>query len=165
VPAGATVVLLDRALVPLTSRLDDIGRFAYFRAGPATLDHGDPAYAAFGTGATDLALRPFAPVHLKARRMAEGIEISFIRRTRTNGDGWELVEVPLGEDVEAYEIDLFRDGEPVRRLHAAEQRVLYAAEQELADFGGSQLRLDIAVTQLSAIVGRGFARRGEIEVR
>src|SRR5690606_9890911 len=54
VPAGATVVLLDRALVPLTSRLDDIGRFAYYRAGPATLDHGDPAYAAFGTGATDL---------------------------------------------------------------------------------------------------------------
>ncbi|APF37042.1 hypothetical protein BOQ54_06615 [Chelatococcus daeguensis] len=165
VPAGATVVLLDRALVPLTSRLDDIGRFAYYRAGPATLDHGDPAYAAFGAGATDLALRPLAPVHLKARRMAEGIVISFIRRTRSNGDGWELVEVPLGEDVEAYEIDLFRDGELVRRLRTAEQRVFYAAEQELADFGGPQHRLDIAVAQLSAVVGRGFARRGEIDVR
>jgi len=104
-------------------------------------------------------------VHLRARRLAAGIEISFIRRTRLNGDGWDVAEVPLGEDVEAYEIDVFRDGEPVRRLRTPEQRALYAVEQELADFGQPQRRLDIAVAQLSAVVGRGFARRGVVEVR
>ena len=53
-----------------------------------------------------IGLRPLAPVHLRSERDAGDIVFTWIRRTRIDGDGWELADVPLGEEREAYEIEV-----------------------------------------------------------
>ena len=65
------------------------------------------------------ALRPLAPVHVTARREADGIRIACIRRTRRDGDAWEPVEVPLGEDGERYEVDILAGAAVLRTLATA----------------------------------------------
>ena len=65
--------------------------------------------------------------------------------------------MPLGEDSEAYEVDIFP---APRGAHARVRRsraLLYAAADELADFGAPQTSLTVRVAQLSATVGRGIA--------
>ena len=111
------------------------------------------------------ALRPPSPVHVTARREAAGIRIAWMRRTRRDGDGWDAIEVPLAEDAERYEIDILDAGGVVRTLASTQPSVLYAGAQEIADFGTPQSALALSVAQMSAVAGRGFARRVTIAVR
>ncbi len=48
-------------------------------------------------------LRPLKPVHLSLK----GTRLNWIRQTRTNGDSWAGLDVPLGEEIELYRIQLF----------------------------------------------------------
>src|SRR3712207_8333536 len=41
VPSGAVLVCLDKAAVPLTSSIEDLGRTWRYRIGPADRDHAD----------------------------------------------------------------------------------------------------------------------------
>jgi hypothetical protein len=68
---------------------------------------------------------------------------------------WD-VTVPLGEDAEAYEVDILAGTAVVRTLHASAPSALYAAADEIADFGTAQTSLAVRVYQISATVGRGF---------
>ena len=102
------------------------------------------------------ALTPLAPVHVKAMRNGSGVTFSWIRRTRIDGDSW-VGEVPLGEDGEHYALDILSGASVVRTLSAATPTALYAAADEIADFGAAQTSLHVRVTQVSATVGRGFA--------
>ena len=54
-------------------------------------------------------LKPFAPVQLGCggTRARATCEIGWIRRTRFGGDGWELAEVPLNEEREAYRLEIY----------------------------------------------------------
>ena len=63
------------------------------------------------------ALRPLAPVHLKAARDGSGVTFAWIRRTRIDGDSW-VGEVPLGEDSEQYTVDILSGTAVVRTLNA-----------------------------------------------
>jgi hypothetical protein len=71
--------------------------------------------------------------------------------------------VPLGEDSEQYALDVLSDGGVVRTLVATSPTALYAAADELADFGAPQAALSVRVSQLSATVGRGFATEASLE--
>ena len=152
---GAPFVLLDGTLLPVARGLGTLERSLQFRLIVAGRDYGDPATLALTVTPQPVALKPLAPVHVRARRGEAGIALSWIRRTRRDGDGW-AAEVPLGEDVEAYEVDILSGGTVLRTLTAAAPAVLYAAADELADFGAPQASLTVAVYQLSATVGRGF---------
>ncbi|MBL0406331.1 glycoside hydrolase/phage tail family protein [Microvirga aerilata] len=165
VPAGALIVRLDEAVVPLTASLQDLGQTWRYRIGPSGRDHADPAVAEIVATVGREALEPLSPVHVTARREAGGIRIAWTRRTRRSGDGWEAADVPLGEDAERYEVDLLRDGSVVRTLASTQPSVLYPAAQESADFGGPRSALTLRVGQLSATAGRGFERRVTIPVR
>ena len=81
---------------------------------------------------------------------------TWIRRTRIDGDTW-VGEVPLGEDSERYALDILSGSDVVRTLDVTSPAALYAAADEIADFGAPQTNLSIRVSQLSATVGRGFA--------
>ena len=110
-----------------------------------------------------MTLRPLRPVHLRARRGAEGVRLSWIRRARRDGDAWEPAEIPLDE-AEAYAVTLFSaSGAPLRTLRAETQQILYADEAQ--DFGGPQRSLDVAVAQLGTVAGPGPAHRARIPVR
>lgn len=162
-PAGATVVALDRALMALTTDVNDLGRTMLYRVGPAGRDHGDGAYTAFAATPTALALRPLAPVHLRARRTPDGVRLSFVRRSRVAGDAWGDVEPPVGEAFERYEIDVYAGANVVRTLNSDAPEALYPGAAELADFGAPQAVLQVAIMQISAVAGRGFAAQATLK--
>src|SRR5690606_4780769 len=98
------------------------------------------------------------PVRVSARREEGGVRIAWIRRTRRDGDAWEPVEVPLGEDAERYAVEILKDGAVRRVFFAGETSLLYPAALEAADFGAPQAMLDLRIAQMSAVAGRGFER-------
>jgi GTA TIM-barrel-like domain/Putative phage tail protein len=162
-PPGSLIVRLDDgAVVPLVERLDEAGRGFRYRIGPAGSDPGDPAFTDLAATAGLAALRPLRPVHLRARREAQGVRLSWIRRARRDGDSWEPAEIPLDEP-EAYAVTLFSGNRAVRTLRAEAQTLLYA--DEAADFGRPQTSFDLAVAQIGAVAGPGPARRARIPVR
>ncbi len=89
--------------------------------------------------------------------------LTWIRRTRADGDSWEG-EVPLGEDIERYEVDILSGASVLRTLSTTTPSVLYASADELTDFGAAQTSLSVRVAQLSATVGRGFAAQATVIV-
>lgn len=154
--AGAPFVLLDAQVLPLVRGLNDLGRSMSLRIVAADRDHGDPSAVEIAVTPQATALMPLSPVHLTARRSSDGVQLSWIRRTRIDGDGWEATDVPLGEASEAYAIDILDGATVVRTLSATTPIVLYAAADEIADFGTPQTSLTVHVAQLSAAVGRGI---------
>jgi len=154
-PVGTRLVQLDRNLIAAASGLDLLGRSVTFRVGRADRDHGDAGVAEITAAIGTRALLPLAPVHARARRGAGGVLLSWTRRTRSNGDSWDLLDVPLGEAVEAYRIEVLNGASVVHTLTSAVPSVTYAAADELADFGAAQTLLDVRITQLSASVGPG----------
>ena len=156
VPSGATIVRLDEAVTPLADDLADLGRPWRYRIGPASRDYADPSYVEIAATAGADALKPLAPVHVRARRGPEGVTLTWVRRTRKDGDAWEPSDVPLGEDAERYEVDVLQGGAVLRTLASAVPTALYPAAQELADFGAPQAALALRVAQVSPVVGRGF---------
>ncbi len=154
--AGAPFVLLDRNLVVLATSADALERPMQLRAVAASRDYADPTALAMTVTPHATALKPLTPVQLKAHRDGSGVTIRWKRRTRIDGDSWEG-EVPLGESSERYMVDIMSGASVVRTLDAATPSVLYAAADEIADFGVPQSHLDVRVVQLSATVGRGFA--------
>jgi hypothetical protein len=157
--AGAAFVVLDANVLPLASGVNALGRTLELRIVAAKLSCGDASALAQTVTPTAVALWPLSPVHLHAERGGGGVTFSWIRRTRIDGDSWDVQDVPLGEDREAYEVDILHGASVARTLSASTPAVLYAAADELADFGSPQASLTIAVYQLSASVGRGIAAK------
>jgi hypothetical protein len=155
-PAGAPFVLLNTHLAPLARGLNALDRPILVRLAAAGRNHDDPTAVALTVTPQATALLPLSPVHVKAARESGGIRISWIRRTRIDGDGWG-VEVPLGEDSEAYTLDIFSGGSIVRSIACGTSEVLYANADELTDFGAPQSALHIRVAQVSATVGAGHS--------
>ena len=109
------------------------------------------------------ALRPLAPVHLKAARTAGGVTFSWVRRTRLDGDNW-VGEVPLGEDSEQYVLDILSGPAVVRSIVVTAPMAFYTGADELSDFGAPQPSLSVRVAQLSATVGRGNAAEAVLHI-
>ena len=114
-------------------------------------------------------LRPYAPWNVRAVKSGSpsNITLSWVRRTRIGGelkDGTGIV--PLGESVEAYEVDILDGpgGAVKRTLTASGPSLVYANADILADFGAAPSALSVAVHQLSAVAGRGFPRAVTLEI-
>ncbi len=156
--AGARFVLVNTALARLDLTASEVRLPYSWRIGPATRDIGDATYATRSHAFAGLGLRPLSPVHVRAVRSDGDVLLSWVRRTRVGGDAWESPEVPLGEDAEAYEVEVL-DGDDVKRtLTASSTSVVYSAAEQTSDFGGPQSLLDVRVYQVSASYGRGAPR-------
>jgi hypothetical protein len=155
-PAGAPFVLLDARVIRIARGIDMIGRTVTLRVVSADRDHGDPAAVSLSVTPARTALQPLAPVHLTAARGGSGVTFSWHRRKRgVMPASWD-VDVPLGEESEAYELEILSGASVVRTLSASAPSALYASADETADFGTPQSSFDIRLYQMSAIVGRGF---------
>ncbi|MGH8277935.1 MAG: hypothetical protein ACRETH_14700 [Steroidobacteraceae bacterium] len=148
-------MLLDRGIVTVASGLDALERPLQLRVVAVNRDYGDPTALSLEATPQATALRPLAPVHLRAARGGSGVTLSWIRRTRIDGDSW-TGEVPLGEDSEQYTVAILSGSDVVRTLTTATPAALYAAADELADFGAPQTSLSVQVAQMSETVGAGF---------
>ncbi|MEZ5853944.1 MAG: glycoside hydrolase/phage tail family protein [Hyphomicrobiaceae bacterium] len=158
VPAGARFVLLDQSITPVVQAHADIGLAFNWRYGPSSRDIGDVSYESATHTFRGRGLMPLSPVHVRASRSGGDVIIHWIRRTRTGGDNWSTPEVPLGEDVEAYEVDILSGSTVVRTLSATTPTVTYTAADQTSDFGAPQPSITIRIAQMSAQIGRGVAR-------
>lgn len=118
-----------------------------------------PASASTQTYAnTAEGLETFSPTNLDKSISGGDITLSVVRRTRLS-ENWLRGIVPLGEDAERFEFELFTDGTfaTVRRVIASSTRsAIYTAAMQSAD-GYTSGPLYVRVYQLSGVVGRGHA--------
>lgn len=104
---------------------------------------------------TGVQQRPFAPCHLRAKRLGDGtMRFSWIRRARIGGDPWLSGEVPLGEAEERYRLDILHGPALVRSIEAASPAIDYSPAAQVADFpSGLPQELAVEVRQFSAAFG------------
>jgi hypothetical protein len=165
VQSGARFVLLDEAIIPLMPLTEPLGVPTIYRIGAIGRDYADPVCLEFTASASSKALRPYAPVQLKAQRNPGGLLLTFIRRSRTDADDWENLEIALGEDSEAYEVEILKNGSPARLLTTTNTSVLYAQADELSDFGSAQADLSVRLYQMSRKIGRGFVCAQDLHIQ
>ena len=162
-PAGARVVVLDEALVPLPVAEAALGLEATWRVGPASRPHTERSYRQLVFTPTGAGLRPFSVAHVeqpwRTAREPGDLVIGWTRRSRAlAADSWTAAEVPLAEEAEAYEVEILDGAAVVRTLATSTTSVTYTAAQQVADWGallGPGDTLAIRIFQLSALVGRG----------
>ncbi len=97
------------------------------------------------------------PVHLRAKKInsSDDIEISWIRRTRNNGDSWALSEVPLDLVPENYRVEIYDGANLVRSLDSATNSFVYTGDMQMADFGALPDSFTYKIAQISAVIGVG----------
>jgi len=150
--AGAAFVLLDAAVVPAGLAASEIGLLLNWRVGPSGHDlssaHSIEEQIAGGVRAR----LPLSPVHIRGWRTTGGDwTLSWIRRGRIDADAWDGADIPLGEHVETYRIDVGPPVGPVlRSVTAAEPAWTYAAADLAADFASLPAEAEIAIRQLGA---------------
>ncbi len=85
--------------------------------------------------------------------------LTWVRRSRTDGEWRDLVDAGLGETTEAYEVDIFSDGTYTtvkRTLTATSPTCTYTTADQTTDFGSVQTTIYAKVYQMSSVVGRGY---------
>lgn len=160
--AGERFVLLDGgAILSADVPLSVLGQTVLLK--PVTLTRRPAETAAQPLRVTGQALKPLAPVHVRAARSETGdLTLRWVRRTRFQGAWLDRSDVPLNEEAEAYQIDIVSEGAVVRTLSAPSPQAVYSAADQSADFGAVPESIDIALYQMSAVVGRGFAWQGRV---
>ena len=137
--------------------LSDRGLEKIMRIGPSNRRLDDPSYVEqthtfFGVG-----LRPYAPVHLAAEENGVEIKVSWVRRTRIDGDNWQGFEVPIGETSEQYLLRIKKAGAILREQIINQPNWVYGNADQSAD--GAVAPFDIEVAQVSDAWGPGFNAR------
>ncbi len=154
-PAGSWVVLMNGApeQTGLTRNLRRVSQT--MRIGPARRPVSDPSYVEQTLAFDGNGLRPYAPVHLVTHLLENGdVSVSWIRRTRIDGDGWDSPEVPLGEETESYVVQVRKDGAILREIQVSQPQYIYSASDQLTD--GISSPFDVEVAQISASYGPGL---------
>jgi len=154
--AGAPFVLLDPHVIPIARGLETIGRRMRLRVVAANRDHGDASAVEIELRPRPLAFQPLAPVHLKARREAGGVRLSWRTRKRGLAGVTFAARLDLGEASEAYELEILSGPAVLRTLSATSPSTLYATSDETLDFGSAQSSFSVRLYQMSAAVGRGL---------
>ncbi len=152
-PEGSTFVLLDDRVIQTGLLRSERGVAKHYRIGPAARGYEDEAYTHLVEAFDGNGLRPYAPVHVWVSPVAGGDDITWVRRTRIDGDGWGGLDAPLGEEVESYLLRICLNGGVVREEIVAEPRWQYSDGQKAADGVGGTYEVEIA--QISAAYGPG----------
>jgi len=163
---GARVVVLDAALASLPIAEADLGLPWNWRVGPASRSVSDETYVAVPFTPEGAGLRPFSVAHVEQPwrwpRTPGDLTIRWTRRSRAlAADNWGAVEVPLIEEVEAYEVEILDGGTVKRTLNSTAPNALYTAADQITDWGallGPGDTVTIRIFQLSALIGRGTAK-------
>ncbi len=159
--AGDRFVLITPALYTTAIANNLIGRQLYYKAvsvGNTLSTTDEEAFTYTGRN-----LKPFAPVHVEGSRDGSGnLTIDWIRRSRVDSEWRDGVGIPLGEESEAYEVDILDGSTVVRTIEVTSATASYSAADQTTDFGSPQSSIDVKVYQLSAVVGRGYAAEATI---
>jgi hypothetical protein len=150
---GARLVALDSAVIPVDMQPEEIGRAFYWRALPTGKDQVEVdgiLHSFEGAGR-----RPFSPAHLKAVLSGGLLSLSWIRRTRIEGDTWpDSEDVPLGEAFERYRVEIGPEAAPLVSLSVSDATSL--TDLDVSALSGLQ---EIRVAQVSETYGPGIPAR------
>ena len=105
-------------------------------------------------------LRPYAPVHLRLVMQGGEVQASWLRRTRIDGDSWESVDVPLGEERERYVLRVLSGAMLLREEVLSAPGWTYTAAMQGADGAGGEITVTVA--QISASFGPGPVAAAQI---
>ena len=135
--AGAPFVLLDGAVASAGLKPAEAGLALNWRVGPAGADLESDVFALETAAGGERAALPLAPVHLRADFDGGGdLAVTWIRRGRIAADGWDADEIPLGEEAEAYQLEVRTAGGVLKRtVETIAPGWTYAAAALAADFG------------------------------
>lgn len=156
--AGSDFVLLDGSSRQVEMSVSDRGLERHYRVGPANLGYDSASYDYHTEAFAGVGHRPYAPAHVKARGQSSGdVEINWIRRGRIDADNWASVEIPLGEESEAYLVEIVQNSAVIRSWEVGTPFMTYTAAQQSAD--ALIAPFEIRIAQVSACCGAGpFAR-------
>lgn len=157
-PAGSWMVVMDGASVQPTLIPSQRRIARHYRIGSARRSYDDPSYVHQVEAFDGNGLRPFSPVHLQQSGALGGdVGFAWIRRTRIEGDSWDLPEVPLGEEAESYRIRVMRGMTLLGEYTVSNPVWNYLVSDQTLD--GALAGDQIEVAQVSARYGAGLAAR------
>lgn len=159
-PAGCLFVLLGPAVRQMSLRTSEVGLPRNYRVAALSRGYADPSTVQRTDTFWAIGRRPYPVAHLRRRVAGDVHHLSWIRRTRIDGDGWRIVEVPLGESIEAYRLRILKNGAAVRQVDIAAPGFAYTAAMRAADGTGGGYMLEVA--QLSESFGPGPFRRLDV---
>lgn len=129
--AGERFVLIEEeSLLPFDPPLSALGATARVLATGA----GDPSGVEASAGIAGTAVRPPSPIALRAaRRLDDGFDLSWTRRSRAGWSWIDGLDAPLGEEVERYVVGFVRGDGVVREVETPAPSLVYSAADVAAD--------------------------------
>jgi len=153
-PSGSYVVLLDsrirQILIPASAR----GVMRHFRYGPAKELNSSATYRYAAHAFKGNGLRPYPVAHLRGKVQTNGIQFSWIRCSRIDGDMWGTQDVPLGEEREEYRVKVRQNGVTVREEFVDQPVWTYTSGQISSEVGATPFSVEVA--QISDRYGPGL---------
>ncbi|MGV2830574.1 phage tail protein [Myxosarcina sp. GI1(2024)] len=103
-------------------------------------------------------LKPYAPSNPAiTKKTNNDLLLTWNRRTRKQGEWLKSSEtVPLNEDSELYELEIYDGSTLVRTESLTSPTYTYTSANQVSDFGSNQNQLTFKLYQISALVGRGY---------
>jgi hypothetical protein len=149
--SGESIVRLDAALLSRhADQTSDTGALRYFK-GVTAGRQVSSSYAIEFTN-TQVGLKPFAPVNLRADRDdPDAIVLTWDRRTRMSGEFLDGQDVPLGEDSESYDVLVYDDTDAL-----ISTTTVSAASHSIDITSDDHAGYTATVYQRSAAIGRGY---------
>ncbi len=156
-PIGSVVIVLGAPLRQMTIPAALRGVALTLRIGALLRGPDDASATTAAITPSGAGLRPYAVAHLAAPVLANGdVAVTWIRRTRLDGDNWQSFEVPLAEEVELYQIDIWQGPLLLRSEFSSMPSWLYSLSDQAND--GVSGPIEIRVVQVSQAYGAGPAR-------
>ncbi len=153
-PPGSYFVLLDNAVSQIDLALSARGLERFYRIGLADRGYSDSNVVAQTIAFNGIGLRPYSVSHMTLTGSAgTDVYLTWIRRTRIEGDSWVAAEVPVGEETESYRVRVLVGPVVLREIDIASASWTYSAAMQLADSAGTSFA--IAVAQVSGRFGPG----------
>ncbi len=153
-PAGSLFVLVDHAVPQISLPASLRGVSQYYRVGAEAHGYADPAVVVQPLAFQGIGLRPYSIVGLATQGSSGGtVTASWIRRTRVDGDNWDVPEVPVVETGEVYSVRVYQGAALKRDVQVTTPGFSYSAADQTAD--GVSGAFDIAVAQVSDRFGPG----------
>ncbi|KGJ04823.1 Putative phage tail protein [Paracoccus halophilus] len=153
-PAGSVVVLLDGAARQVELAPSARNQMRHWRIGPASRAPDDASFRHVAVAFRGAGLRPLSPCHLEVHERV----VTWIRRTRLQGDDWDMSDVPLGEAIERYKVRIVQDGNVLERDEVSVPRWTVPQAVWSAAVAGGAFAVEVA--QISDSFGPGlYARR------
>lgn len=170
-PAGSRFVILEPGVVrALNVSKEQAPLHIDYRWGPSTYPSNDLTYITGNRWGTKRGLRPYAPCDARLVRSSStgDLTLSWKRRTRTGGDGWEQTEVPLNEEAEQYQLVILSGpgGSVKRTVVLNSPTYAYTSANQVTDFGSNQTQVYAKIAQYGAAYGNyGGVLEGYVYMR